>query len=152
MKLKKIPKDALIIPNIPEDDYFSKLPGVYYHFTKQEWRTTCKDPVMNSKRWQRTFGVNKYGFYEAKHKAEATNVASKQQRLMVLFSDFANQNPNGYNYSNQAMPLAQEHYIVHACPYCKCIVNPIQERRLYEDSRCSLPPLKQMGSDNYIKP
>ncbi|EAN32509.1 AP2 domain protein [Theileria parva strain Muguga] len=67
---KIIPKDANLLKNIPEEHYFSDVSGVYYHFKKMEWRTICKDPFNNSKRSQKTFGINKYGFYEAKRRAE----------------------------------------------------------------------------------
>ncbi|XP_952490.1 uncharacterized protein TA12015 [Theileria annulata] len=69
---KIVPKEANLIKNIPEEHYFSDVSGVYYHFKKMEWRTICKDPFNNSKRTQKTFGINKYGFYEAKHRAEMT--------------------------------------------------------------------------------
>ncbi|UVC49868.1 hypothetical protein MACK_003484 [Theileria orientalis] len=83
---KVVPKDAVLIPNVPQEDYFSDVTGVYYHFKKMEWRTICKDPFKNSKRWQKTFGINKYGFYEAKRLAEmkAHEVSETNQLSKIL--------------------------------------------------------------------
>lgn len=80
-----IPANAVVVPNVPEDDYYSQIPGVYYHFTKLEWRATCRDPFNNSKRSQRTFGVKKYGFYEAKLRAEVAAYEWDKHRQLVSF-------------------------------------------------------------------
>lgn len=29
---RRIPADAFRVPTVPEEDYFSKVPGCYYHF------------------------------------------------------------------------------------------------------------------------
>ncbi|GBE59276.1 AP2 domain-containing protein [Babesia ovata] len=82
---KGIPKNAVIVPNVPMQDYCSQIPGVYYHFGKLEWRTTCRDPFNCSKRSQRTFGVRKYGFYEAKMMAEVAAFEWEKHRNFVLY-------------------------------------------------------------------
>ncbi|CDR97234.1 hypothetical protein, conserved [Babesia bigemina] len=82
---KGIPKNAVIVPNVPTEDYCSQMPGVYYHFGKLEWRTTCRDPFNCSKRSQRTFGVRKYGFYEAKTMAELAALEWEKHRNLVLY-------------------------------------------------------------------
>ncbi|UKJ90225.2 hypothetical protein MACJ_001156 [Theileria orientalis] len=86
---KIVPKDAVLIPNVPHEDYFSDVTGVYYHFKKMEWRAICKDPFKNSKRWQKTFGINKYGFYEAKRLAEMkAHEVSETNHLSKILSRY----------------------------------------------------------------
>ncbi|ORM42348.1 uncharacterized protein BXIN_1136 [Babesia sp. Xinjiang] len=82
---KGIPANAVVIPNVPIDDYYSQMPGVYYHFAKLEWRATCRDPFVCSKRTQRTFGVRKYGFYEAKLRAEVAAHEWDKHREVINF-------------------------------------------------------------------
>ncbi|EAK89311.1 hypothetical protein [Cryptosporidium parvum Iowa II] len=78
----QIPVDAKLIQGVPETDYFTHVQQVYYHFQKGEWRAVY-GPSKN--RQQKSFSVNKYGFYEAKRLAE-------EWRLRYLYS-----NPNGPN-------------------------------------------------------
>lgn len=78
----QIPVDAKLIQGVPETDYFTHVQQVYYHFQKGEWRAVY-GPSKN--RQQKSFSVNKYGFYEAKRLAE-------EWRLRYLYS-----NPNGTN-------------------------------------------------------
>ncbi|OII77168.1 AP2 domain-containing protein [Cryptosporidium andersoni] len=72
----QIPVDAKLIPGVPETDYFTHVQQVYYHFQKGEWRAVY-GPSKN--RQQKSFSVNKYGFYEAKRLAE-------EWRLRYLYS------------------------------------------------------------------
>ncbi|AFZ79089.1 hypothetical protein BEWA_019340 [Theileria equi strain WA] len=130
--IRKIPKDAKLIPNIPECDYFSTFPGVYYHFTKMEWRTTCKDPVVNSKRWQRTFGIKKYGFYEAKLKAEIVSMESNRQFQLSKFANSVGNYPNNgdnnaetryFNPVYNCVPQLNAGINITFCPYCLRVLN-----------------------------
>ncbi|GFE53012.1 AP2 domain transcription factor AP2IV-5, putative [Babesia ovis] len=73
------------LPSIPPEDYRSHIQGVYYHHTKLEWRATCRDPFNSSKRSQRTFGVRKYGFYEAKLRAEVAAHEWDKHREVMCF-------------------------------------------------------------------
>ncbi|KAK6589735.1 hypothetical protein RS030_160 [Cryptosporidium xiaoi] len=75
----QIPVDAKLVQGVPETDYFTHVQQVYYHFQKGEWRAVY-GPSKN--RQQKSFSVNKYGFYEAKRLAE-------EWRLRYLYS-----NPN----------------------------------------------------------
>lgn len=83
----QIPVDAKLIQGVPETDYFTHVQQVYYHFQKGEWRAVY-GPSKN--RQQKSFSVNKYGFYEAKRLAE-------EWRLRYLYS-----NPNGTNSQQNA--------------------------------------------------
>nr|PVC53065.1 hypothetical protein MACL_00000322 [Theileria orientalis] len=62
-----------------------------------EWRTICKDPFKNSKRWQKTFGINKYGFYEAKRlaemKAHEVSEANKLSKILRRYGSLQ-EDPN----------------------------------------------------------
>ncbi|KAH8741934.1 hypothetical protein FG386_002309 [Cryptosporidium ryanae] len=78
----QIPVDAKLVQGVPETDYFTHVQQVYYHFQKGEWRAVY-GPSKN--RQQKSFSVNKYGFYEAKRLAE-------EWRLRYLYS---NPNNNG---------------------------------------------------------
>ncbi|EDO07940.1 AP2 domain family protein [Babesia bovis T2Bo] len=79
------PPNMALLPDVPEEDYHSLVRGVYYHHTKLEWRATCRDPFNCSKRSQRTFGVRKYGFYEAKMRAEvAADEWDKHRQLLNI--------------------------------------------------------------------
>lgn len=86
-KRRQIKKEVLprvsTLPNIPDQDCRSRIPGVYFHAGKKEWRAICKHPFQNSLRSQRTFSVRKYGFYEAKQQAEVVAIEWEEHRRLV---------------------------------------------------------------------
>lgn len=89
---RQIPDDVVKIPTVPDEDYFSEVSGVYYHFTKGEWRLVFRDPGLENKRCQKTYSIRKYGFYLAKKHAEDLRFYLEQQ----------------YNWPRSARPLQKE--------------------------------------------
>ncbi|GIX61688.1 AP2 domain-containing protein [Babesia caballi] len=115
---RSIPENAVILPNVPEEDYFSQVPGVYYHFAKLEWRATCRDPFNCSKRSQRTFGVRKYGFYGAKMNAEAASHNWDRHRQLLSFLQNVTNGDHLPRPMHPSSPLmAGDGYTYHVVPY-----------------------------------
>ncbi|KAF8822015.1 hypothetical protein IE077_000113 [Cardiosporidium cionae] len=66
---RPIPPNAPRVTTVPDEHYYCNVPGVYYHFSKGEWRLVYRDPQCRNKRIQKTYSIRKYGFYGAKEKA-----------------------------------------------------------------------------------